>query len=134
MLTRTRELTPLASTAIDRPTSADALPVEGNLPGDLRGCFLQSRPYPTRGEGAFGGAEVITGVRIGDGAARWYRARTPGRASRGVVPGAPAVGRPGASGTTLLTHPVQDPATCSGTPSPDRGLDGGPAPRAGRAP
>ncbi|WP_306748157.1 carotenoid oxygenase family protein [Saccharothrix yanglingensis] len=117
MLTRTRELTPLtslASTAIGRPTSADALPVEGHLPDDLRGCFLQSRPHPSRGAGAaFGGAELITGVRIGDGTARWYRAQAPGTCpSAGAVPAPAPWARPGAPGTRLLAQPVQDPATC----------------------
>lgn len=116
MSTRTRELTPitsLASTAIGRSTSADELAVKGTLPTDLRGCFLQSCPHPSRGtRSMFGGAEVVTGVRIGGGEARWYRAQAPARClPAGAVPALAPWARPEASGTKLLARPVQDPST-----------------------
>lgn len=116
MSTRPRRLapvTPLPAAAADQPEALGELPVEGELPADLQGCFLQSRPHPARGaRPAFGGAEVITGVRIGDGGARLYRAQTPERClPAGPVPALAPWTRPAASGTKQLAHPVQDPLT-----------------------
>ncbi|CAL9446371.1 Carotenoid cleavage oxygenase [Actinosynnema sp. ALI-1.44] len=105
MSSRTRNLAAVAPLPLDRLGPADELPVRGALPGELRGCFLQSGPRPPAGE-------EITGVRIGDGVARWYRTQDPeGCLPAGPVPAlAPRV-RPAASGTKLLAHPVQDPTT-----------------------
>lgn len=82
--------------------SAEALLVEGELPARLRGRFLQSVPHPAHGSEPV----AITGVQLGDGAARWHRGTAPGHFLGAVPALAPAV-RDG----TRFARPVRDPAT-----------------------
>lgn len=80
----------------------EALLVEGSLPANLRGRFLQSVPHPAHGADPVS----ITGVRLSGGTAAWHRARTD-HSLLGTVPSlAPAV-RDG----LRVARPVQDPRT-----------------------
>ncbi|MCR3752191.1 carotenoid oxygenase family protein [Lentzea californiensis] len=80
----------------------EALLVEGSLPANLRGRFLQSVPHPAHGADPVS----ITGVRLSGGTAAWHRARAD-HSLLGTVPSlAPAV-RDG----LRVARPMQDPRT-----------------------
>lgn len=80
----------------------EALLVEGQLPANLHGRFLQSVPHPAHGTDPVS----ITGVRLAGGTATWHRARTD-LSLLGTVPTlAPAV-RDG----LRVARPAQDPRT-----------------------
>lgn len=53
------------------------LPVEGALPPSLRGLYLRNGPNPKGGDEGhwFLGDGMVHGIRLEDGAARWYRNR-----------------------------------------------------------
>ncbi|GHH39620.1 carotenoid oxygenase family protein [Lentzea cavernae] len=80
----------------------EALLVEGELPANLHGRFLQSVPHPAHGTDPVS----ITGVRLSGGTAAWHRAQAD-LSLLGTVPTlAPAV-RDG----LRIARPVQDPRT-----------------------
>ncbi|WP_394618785.1 carotenoid oxygenase family protein [Lentzea sp. JNUCC 0626] len=80
----------------------EALLVEGDLPANLHGRFLQSVPHPAHGTDPVS----ITGVHLSGGTAAWHRGPT-GFSLLGAVPTlAPAV-RDG----LRIARPVQDPRT-----------------------
>lgn len=59
----------------DELTESD-LPVEGAIPADLDGWYLRNGPNPrTAGGHWFTGDGMLHGVRVEDGAAKWYRNR-----------------------------------------------------------
>jgi carotenoid cleavage dioxygenase-like enzyme len=57
--------------------TATDLPVTGAIPPALRGLYVRNGPNPRSGESAhwFVGDGMLHGVRLEDGAARWYRNR-----------------------------------------------------------
>jgi carotenoid cleavage dioxygenase len=57
--------------------SASDLEVQGAIPSELRGLYLRNGSNPHTGESShwFAGDGMIHGVRLEDGAARWYRNR-----------------------------------------------------------
>ncbi|GAA3071368.1 carotenoid oxygenase family protein [Streptosporangium carneum] len=104
----------------DRPSSQERLPVEGVLPADLDGCFLQAFPHPAEA-GRPGGGFVLSGIRLGGGEATRHRARTTARHETplGPLPAlAPPIrlartvtGAPRTPGHVTLARPVRDPST-----------------------
>ena len=59
----------------DELTASD-LPVQGAIPPELNGWYLRNGPNPREAAGHwFTGEGMIHGVRIEDGAAKWYRNR-----------------------------------------------------------
>lgn len=113
--------TALAS-AFDCPRRVELLHVEGVLPVGLEGLFAQVGPRPLDANQLShpdldGGLGVVSGVRLSNGAARWYRAATEHAATGlfGPIPAlAPAVhlGGHGPDGQcqTALARPVADAA------------------------
>lgn len=99
--------------------SDEWLQVDGALPADLGGCFLQSFTHPVAAAGLTGGVSagphVLSGIRLGEGRARWHRARMSVRrdALLGPVPPlAPAMwpgsGAPDRLGPVSVACPVRD--------------------------
>src|SRR5262249_17878058 len=107
--------------AFDRPRRVELLRVDGVLPVGLEGLFAQAGPHPLDAHqlghpDLDGGLGVVSGVRLNNGTARWYRAATehPRAGLFGSVPAlAPAVhlGRHGPDGRSqsALARPVADP-------------------------
>ncbi|MEV8632056.1 carotenoid oxygenase family protein [Streptosporangium sp. NPDC051023] len=108
------------SPAVGRPPSPERLPVEGVLPADLDGWFLQAFPHPLCA-GRPDGRSVLSGVRVSGGSALLHRVRATARQETplGPVPAlappirlastkAPA---PCSPGHVTLARPVCDPAT-----------------------
>ncbi len=88
----------------------DRLTVEGELPHELRGAFIQSGPHPAQafpdpGEAAYFSA--LTGVRLAGGEARWYRTPAGAPSPLGAVPALAAATRAGAR----VARPAHDPET-----------------------
>lgn len=63
---------------VSEEVTAFDLPVKGKIPKDLRGLYVRNGPNPKRGVDPghwFLGDGMVHGVRLEDGAARWYRNR-----------------------------------------------------------
>lgn len=112
-----------ATRSIGRCPAGDRLPVDGELPRALHGSFLQAISHPAAclpagRQQADIGPRILTGVRIDDGVARWFRAGPPPQPGHplGPVPAlAPSVwlaepGRPAGTGTAPITmaRPVRE--------------------------
>jgi carotenoid cleavage dioxygenase len=109
------ELGPVPARATATPE--DRLPVDGVLPPELSGCFLQSVPHPAAslppgGQRAAAGPYTFAGVRLGDGGARWFRGALRVRPDRplGPVPAiAPSVWLGGTDGPSMtMARPVRE--------------------------
>ena len=92
-----------APVAVER-TSTD-LPVEGELPGELDGCYVRNGPNPRSGTSPHWlvGDGMVHGVAISGGRARWYRNRYVGAPAEPRGPGPRRLGR-GRNNTHVIEH------------------------------
>ncbi|GLW05769.1 dioxygenase [Microtetraspora sp. NBRC 13810] len=90
MAARTRGLDPKTAVAPGDPSGEGvSLPVEGELPAGLEGCFLQAGPHPAAGgpgDSVLRGPHVFSGIRFQAGAALLCRDRLPVHRSRPLGP------------------------------------------------
>jgi carotenoid cleavage dioxygenase len=80
----------------------DVLPVSGAIPAELHGCLFRSVRHPSRA-----GELLESGIRFGEGRARWYRAATTPSAARIRCGGE----GPDEVGPVAVARPAADPAT-----------------------
>lgn len=81
------------------------LPIEGELPGELDGCYVRNGPNPRSGISPHWlvGDGMVHGVAISGGRARWYRNRYVGAPAEPRGPGPRRLGR-GRNNTHVIEH------------------------------
>jgi 8'-apo-carotenoid 13,14-cleaving dioxygenase len=83
----------------------DVLAVSGTVPAELHGCLLRSVRHPSRA-----GELLESGIRLGEGAAKWYRAAASPSATRAAQTRCGGEG-PDEAGPVAVARPAADPAT-----------------------
>jgi carotenoid cleavage dioxygenase len=124
MAVKDRKLGPVPARSIGPLSPEDTLPVDGVLPPELSGCFLQSVPHPAAclppgGHRAVAGPHTFAGVQVGDGGARWFRGALRVRPDRplGPVPAiAPTVWLTGPGGSDGPPMTMARPVREAGSP------------------
>lgn len=93
---------------VQEEITAFDLPVEGNIPPELRGLYARNGANPREGHSGhwFLGDGMIHGVSLRDGKAEWYRnrwVRTPRFNGETRKPGLPDI-RSGVANTNVIAH------------------------------
>ncbi|MDN3354741.1 carotenoid oxygenase family protein [Actinomadura sp. DC4] len=109
-----KERGPASARSLAHALSEGRLPVDGVLPPELGGCFLQAVPHPAAslppgGRQAAAGPCTFAGVRVEDGGARWFRGVLRAE-TLGPVPAiAPSVWLAGPGGPAMtVARPVRE--------------------------